>query len=56
MLKLDGGVYRFLNAICEPNEHTSELLAAIERKDDDALTRFIYSEFPPEYLECDDDE
>jgi hypothetical protein len=55
--KLDGGVYRFLESLCsEPNEHTSELLAAIERKDDDALTRFIYSEFPPEYLECDDDE
>jgi hypothetical protein len=55
--KLDGGVCRFLNAICDdPNEHTSELLAAIERKDNDALTRFIYSEFPPESLKFDDDE
>lgn len=55
--QLEGGVYRFLESLCgEPNEHTSELLAAIERKDNDALTRFIYSEFPPEYLECDDDE
>ena len=52
--KLDGGVYRFLNAICEqPDEHTSELLAAIQRKDNDALTKFIYSELPADF---DDDE
>lgn len=55
--QLEGGVYRFLESLCsEPNEHTPELLAAIQRKDNNALTRFIYSEFPPEYLECDDDE
>lgn len=54
--KLDGGVYRFLEAIREPNEHTSELLAAIQRKDDDVLYRFIYSEFPIEDLYFDDDD
>lgn len=54
--QLEGGVYLFLQAICEGNEYTDKVLNAIQAKNERALSEVIYCKFPPEYLDCDDDE